>query len=172
MEFFLGLNIYFEIIIILLITIVLFRLCYFFKGFSSFEFAGLLGIFVSLFVAVSLFFLALIQTHFVVKIKENYALAEGKIIYYHSGKGRRQTGKVDFKYVVNEELISNSVIENDFVEIPEIKPDTTLNYLIIYEENFPENSFLLFNYPITNSTDMIEYKELFKKGIPDDVFTN
>lgn len=56
MEFFLGLNIYFEIIIILLITIVLFRLCYFFKGFSSFEFAGLLGIFVSLFVAVSLFF--------------------------------------------------------------------------------------------------------------------
>ncbi|MHC0441166.1 hypothetical protein [Flavobacterium sp. 3-210] len=172
MEFFLDLNIYFKIIIVLLITILLFRLCYFFEGFSTFEFPGLLGIFVSLFIAVSLFFLALIQTHFVVKIKENYALAEGKITYYHSGKGRRQTGKVAFDYVVNEELISNSVTENDFVEIPETKPDTTLSYLIIYQQNFPKNSFLLFNYPITNSTDIIEYRELFKKGIPDDVFTN
>ncbi|KUJ61649.1 hypothetical protein AR687_11970 [Flavobacteriaceae bacterium CRH] len=172
MEFFLDLNIFFKIIIFLLVTLVLFRLCYFFEGFSTFKFPTLLGIFVFLLIAVIMFFGALIQTHFVIRIKENYALAEGKITYYHSGRGRGQTGKVEFNYVADDELISNSFTENSFVEIPETKPDTTISYLVIYEDSLPENSYLLFNYPIKDSDDMLEYEELFKKGIPEDVFVN
>lgn len=172
MEFFLELNMYFKIIILLLITLILFRLCYFFEGFSTFKFPNLLGIFIVLFVAVIMFFVALVQTHFVMKIKEDYGLAAGKVTYFKSGKGRRQTAQVDFNYTVNGELISNTVTENSFVEIPDTKPDTTLSYLVIYEKNWPENSYLLFNYPIIESGDILEYEELFKRGIPDDVFVN
>jgi hypothetical protein len=172
MEFFLSLSGFVQIFIELLVTILIFRLCYFFKYFSKFSFPNLLGIFVFSFIGVLMLFNALIGTHYVIKIKEDYALAEGKITYYKSGRGRRQTAKVVFDYIVNDELISNSVIENDFVEIPEVKPDTTLSYLVIYEENLPENSYILFNYPITESKDILDYKELFKKGIPDDVFVN
>ena len=106
------------------------------------------------------------------KIKEDYGLAAGKITYHKSGRGRGQTAQVDFNYTVNDELVYNSVTENDFVEIPDTKPDTTLSYLVIYEKNWPENSYLLFNYPIIEPRDIVEYKELFKKGIPDDVFVN
>ena len=172
MEFFLEINMYFKIIILLLITLILFRLCYFFEGFSTFTFPNLLGIFIVLFLAVILFFGALVETHFVMKIKEDYGLAAGKITYYKSGRGRGQTAQVNFNYTINDELIYNTVTENEFVEIPDTKPDTTLSYLVIYEKNWPENSYLLFKYPIIEPDDILEYQELFKKGIPDDVFVN
>ncbi|WP_428229851.1 hypothetical protein [Flavobacterium sp.] len=172
MDFFLDLGTILKVIIVLLIAVLIFRLCYFFEGFSTINFPNLVGIFIFLLIAVYMFFNAVIETHYVMKIKDNYALTEGKITYYKSGRGRRSTGKVEFEYMVNNEIISNSVIENYFVEIPETKPDTTSSYLVIYEEGLPGNSYLLFNYPIKDADDLREYEELFKKGIPEDVFMN
>jgi hypothetical protein len=172
MDFFLDLGNILKIIIILLTTVFIFRLCYFFKGFSTINFPNLVGIFVFLLIAVCMLFNAVIETRYVMKIQDNYALAEGKITYYKSGRGKGSTAEVEFDYTVNNELISNRVNENYFVEIPETKPDTTLSYLVIYEEDMPRNSYLLFNYPIKDADDLLEYEELFKKGIPEDVFVN
>jgi energy-coupling factor transporter transmembrane protein EcfT len=172
MEFLFTMNPFFYALIVIFVTILLFRLCYFFENFSTFKISNLLAIFALLFIGVFLFFKALKETYFVIKIKENYGLTQGKITYYKSGRGRKVKGQVDYDYVVNNILISNVVEENDFVDIPDKKPDTTINYLIIYEQKRPQNSFLLFNYPVVESDDILEYQELFKKGIPDDVFVN
>lgn len=45
-------------------------------------------------------------------------------------------------------------------------------YLVIYEKDNPENSFMLFNYPIKNNSQFEEYKKLFEKGIPNNAFRN
>jgi hypothetical protein len=157
--------------IILLITILLFRLCYFFEDFSKFESKSLVGIFIFLFLIIAFFFTIAIQIYDVKKIKDNYALSEGKVTFYHTGRGKSD-GEVRYDFKVNEEWISNAYFENHYIEIPDEKPDTTISYLVIYEKSSPQNGFLLFNYPITDKDDLLEYEELFKKGIPDDVFYN
>lgn len=157
--------------IILLITILLFRLCYFFEYFSKFEFKSLVGIFVFLFLIIAFFFSVATQIYFVKRIKDNYALSEGKVTFYHTGRGKSE-GKVQYDFKLNGEWVSNTYKENHYVEIPDEKPNTNISYLVIYEEDSPQNGYILFNYPITDEDDLLEYEELFKNGIPDNVFNN
>ncbi|RKR11365.1 hypothetical protein C8C83_3090 [Flavobacterium sp. 90] len=172
MEFFFNLNIIYKALLLILFTILLFRLCYFFEGFSTFKFFDLVTIFVLLFLLNFIVFKTLNGIYYTAGIKEDYSLTKGEITYYKSGKGRKNRGQVNYDYIVNNELISTAVDENDYVEIPDKKPDTTISYLIIYNKKTPQNSYLLFNYPIREKEDILEYQELFKNGIPDNVFND
>ncbi|MEN2400630.1 hypothetical protein GKZ90_0012635 [Flavobacterium sp. MC2016-06] len=119
-----------------------------------------------------LFFLQISRgIYYVKRIKNDYVLTEGKVTFYKTGRGKSR-GEVDYDFRLNNKWASNINYEGYFVQIPDEKPDTTINYLVIYEKNLPQNSFLLFNYPIKEKDDLLEYEELFKKGIPNNVFYN
>jgi len=172
MEFFFNLNIIYKALLVIFFTILLFRLCYFFEGFSKSKFSDLLTVFALIFIATTMIFKTLSRIYYTAGIKEDYSLTKGTITYYKSGMGRKTIGQVNYDYIVNNELISTVVDENDYVEIPDKKPDTTISYLIIYNKKIPQNSYLLFNYPIREKKDIQEYQELFKNGIPDNVFND
>jgi hypothetical protein len=169
MEFFLSLSSVFRIIIELLIAILLFRLCFFLRYFSKFESTSLISIFVLMFGMVVCFFNLFVERHCVMQLKENYALAEGEITYYETGRGKSK-GQIEYNYMVDEKMILDTLYENSFVKIPDEKPDTTLKYLVIYHEDSPQNSFILCDYPIIGNLDKIRYEKLFEKEIPIDVF--
>ncbi|KFF02438.1 hypothetical protein [Flavobacterium reichenbachii] len=169
MNFLFNLNPIINLLIIIVVTLLLFRLCYFFEGFSKFPISNLAAILSLMFIAVYMSLKTLYGIYHFKRLKEDYGLTEGKIMYYKSGRGKA-LGEVEFEYLIKDELISNNVSENDFVEIPDIKPDTIIRYLVIYEQRSPQNSFLLFNYPINDNGAMKQYQRLFSKAIPKDVF--
>lgn len=171
METFLELHFIYKLFIGLIITALLFRLCYFFEYFAKFEFKSLVGIFGFLFLIVLFFFSISKQMYYVKRIKQNYVLTEGKVTFYRTGRGKSD-GEVDYDFKIRDEWFSNVNYENQFVEIPDEKPDTTISYLVIYEKDLPQNGFILFNYPLKEKGDLLQYRELFKNGMPKDVFYN
>ncbi|WP_264553783.1 hypothetical protein [Flavobacterium sp. N2038] len=170
MNFLFNLNPVTNLLIITIVTVLLFRLCYFLDGFSKFPISNLIAIFALMFIAVFMSLKTLSEVYHFRKLKEGYSLTEGKITYFKPDRGRKKKGEVNYEYMVRNELILNNVTGNDFVKFPKIKLDTTITYLVIYEQKSPENSFLLFNYPIKKNEDMQNYQKLFAKEIPKDAF--
>lgn len=101
---------------------------------------------------------------------ENY-IVTNKVSVPTTG-AHAQGNNVKFSYSVGDKVFMKSYSEPGRVEIPDIKPDLSIGYLVIYEKSNPENSFILLNYPVKDDAKMKEYEELFRKGIPDNVFRN
>ena len=112
-------------------------------------------------------------------LKKNYSLTKGQIISYNIPKlkgsitalGKSIDSKrIKYNYVIENKVYINSFIDNPYVDLPDRKPNLSLYYLVIFEINNPENSYILLNYPITNEFAFNEYKRLFSKGIPTKTF--
>lgn len=101
----------------------------------------------------------------------NYGLTCGKIdrhIIATTGyKAMAKRYGIEYNYLVEGKSIRNRYYENVFVNIPAEKPNVDIEYLVIYENNNPKNSFILLNYPINSNNDLEKYKRLFKIKIPD-----
>lgn len=108
-------------------------------------------------------------------LSANYSLSKGKITnYFISNKFslRGGTGSNDVKYVflANNEEFENKYSESSYIDIPDLKPDLNIEYLVLYQKNNPKNSFILLNYPIKSKDDFNKYVAIFTEGIPKDVF--
>ena len=126
-------------------------------------------------ISLSILFIMYRQINFEIKIKKvknDYSLTTGKLTRYSPPSKGRNTSppSIEFNYVINNSLYQNSYQENSLIEIPDYKPNTDVEYLVIYEKSDAKNSFLLFNYPILKSTDFENFKKKFKKGIPNNTF--
>ena len=126
-------------------------------------------------IGLSLLFMINRQVDFEIKIKKvknNYSLTTGKLTRYSfPSKGRTASPpSIEYNYIVNDRFYQNSYQENYLIEIPDYKPNTDVEYLVIYEKSNIENSFLLFNYPIMNSSDFENFKKQLEKGIPSNTF--
>lgn len=108
-------------------------------------------------------------------LRSNYSLSKGKINnYFISNKFslRGGTGSNDLKYTYN---VSNREFENKYsdrgyIDIPDVKPDLTIEYLVLFEKDNPQNSVILLNYPIKSKNDFKKYEIIFASGIPKNVF--
>jgi hypothetical protein len=126
-------------------------------------------------IALSILFMINRQVDFEIKIKKvknNYSLTTGKLTRYSPpSKGRTPSPpSIEYNYIVNNQLYQNSYQENSLLEIPDNKPNTDVEYLVIYEKSNVKNSFLLFNYPILDYSDFENFKKQFEKGIPKNTF--
>lgn len=169
----------FLLLALLLLFIVLFLYFIFkFKKFNNYNrpiYAVLLFI-----LAVYAFFKIKDDNDFT-NLKENYGLTEGQIISYSipklkgaiSSLGKSVDSKrIKYNYIVENKAYINSFVDNPYVDLPNKKPNFSLYYLVIFEIDNPENSYILLNYPITNELTFNEYKKLFSKGIPANTFKN
>lgn len=106
----------------------------------------------------------------VISLRNDFYLTTGSIEEYFvpklTGRGAHKSIKYIFK--VDDNFIENQYQENYYVAIPDDKPDLNILYLVIYEKKNPKNSFILLNYPVNSSEDLIRYKEIFKNKIPAD----
>lgn len=131
-------------------------------------------------VIFSLFFLIFLNNSEFEKLVNNYGLTKGLVERYivtnkvsmPSSGINSQDNSITYTYSVGGYFLYKKYSEPGRVEIPDIKPDLTIMYLVIFEKDNPENSFMLFNYPIKNNSQFEEYKKLFEKGIPNNAFRN
>jgi hypothetical protein len=72
---------------------------------------------------------------------------------------------VEFSYRLDSTLIVNHYSENSFY-IPEAGVRVKEKYMVALDKNSPHNSFILFNYPIKDSTDFKRYLKGFKFNPP------
>jgi hypothetical protein len=108
-------------------------------------------------------------------LKNNYALSKGKITnYFISNKVslRGGSGSNDVKYIysVNNKEFENKYSERGYIDIPDIKPDLNIEYMVLYQKDNPKNSVMLLNYPLRRQGDFEKYEKIFAEGIPKDVF--
>lgn len=140
----------------------------------------IIGIIVGAFSILGLMIIKIIRDNEFEKLVNNYFVTHGYIEnYYVTNKVdlptlgvRSQGNSVEYSYFVDKKFYIKKYTEPGRVEVPNIKPDLTINYLVIYEVGNPENSYILLNYPIKNQIQLKEYEEIFKKAIPDDAFRN
>lgn len=113
------------------------------------------------------------------KLIDNYSLTTGKIMQYFvpnlkGGVASRgissSTNYIKYTYNVDSKKYENAYDFNNYVDIPDLKPNLDIEYLVIYEKGNPKNSFILLNYPINSSKDFEKYDDLFKDKIPENVF--
>ena len=108
-------------------------------------------------------------------LQKKYSITDGEIILYlvsnkislRGGSGRNS---VEYFYFVNNQKYINKYDENGFVEIPDYKPNLNIKYIVMYQKDNPENSVILINYPLNSANDYANYKNIFAKSIPNDVF--
>ena len=109
----------------------------------------------------------------------NYSLSKGKITQYFvpnlkggiSSRGiSSSTNYIKYIYTVNTKIIENSYDFNSYIDIPDIKPNLDIEYLVIFEKTNFKNSFILLNYPLSSDGDFDLYKKQFEIKIPKNVF--
>lgn len=108
-------------------------------------------------------------------LRNNYALSKGKITNYFisnkvSLRGGSGSNDVKYNYLIGNEVFENRYSERGYINIPDVKPDLSIEYLILYQKDNPNNSVILLNYPLKRKSDFDNYKEIFSKGIPKDIF--
>ena len=114
------------------------------------------------------------------KLTNNYAITKGYIeSYFVGGKVSIPTmgisaanNSVEYSYFIGKDFYVKKYSEPRRVKIPDIKPDLSADYIVIYEKTNPENSFILLNYPVKDNIQFKEYQKNFEKTIPDNVFKN
>ncbi|CEN35715.1 hypothetical protein [Capnocytophaga cynodegmi] len=114
------------------------------------------------------------------RLTDNYAITKGYIeSYFVGGKVSIPTmgvsapnNSVEYSYFIGNDFYVKKYSEPGRVEIPDIKPDLSADYIVIYEKTNPENSFILLNYPVKDDIQFKEYQKVFEKTIPDNVFKN
>ncbi|GIJ94920.1 hypothetical protein [Capnocytophaga stomatis] len=83
------------------------------------------------------------------RLTDNYAITKGYIdSYFVGGKVSIPTmgvsapnNSVEYSYFVGEDFYIEKYSELGRVEIPDIKPDLSANYIVIYEKTIPDNVF-------------------------------
>lgn len=170
-----NLNDHTKIFIIVLVLSAVFASYYLYKNFQNIN--NGLKIILALVIFVSIFFS---YSNYVENIsfnalKNNYSLSKGKIITYFisnkvSLRGGVGSNNVKYTYSVNNTEFENKYSERGYVDIPDLKPDLSIEYLVLYQKDSPKNSVILLNYPIENSVDFEKYRGLFKNEIPKNVF--
>ena len=108
-------------------------------------------------------------------LRNNYALSKGKITTYFisnkvSLRGGSGSNEIEYTYLVGNEEFEHKYSERGYVDIPDVKPDLNIEYLILYQKDNPNNSVILLNYPLKNKSDFDKYKKMFLQGIPKDIF--
>lgn len=108
-------------------------------------------------------------------LRNNYAISKGKINNYFisnkvSLRGGSGSNDIKYTYLANNEEFENKYSERGYIDIPDVKPDLNVDYLVLYQKDNPKNSVILLNYPIKNNSDFEKYKSLFKDEIPKNVF--
>ncbi|MFA7444809.1 MAG: hypothetical protein WCY89_02600 [Flavobacteriaceae bacterium] len=138
----------------------------------DFHLKAIIIVFISLFSAMIL--LSIKGNTEFEKLKNDYAFSEGTILEYINNEGKKPTKrliqKVKYKYLVDNYIYTNQINEYSEIVFPYFKPNLEMKYLVIYEKNNPQNSYILFNYPLNNTIQKDEYIKLFEKGIPENVF--
>jgi hypothetical protein len=108
-------------------------------------------------------------------LRNNYALSKGKINNYFisnkvSLRGGSGSNDVKYTYLVNNKEFENKYSERGYIDIPDIKPDLNIEYMVLYQKDNPKNSVILLNYPLRRQGDFEKYEKMFAEGIPKDVF--
>lgn len=165
-----------KIKISILFLVLICSMYYFFKNYKTLDFQPKLLLCIAILGSIWLFFQEKEENKDFNNLKNNFALTTGKIEKYIvvnlKGYKGNPGNSIKFKYVCNNETIENSYYESYIVSIPDAKPDLNISYLVIYEKSNPKNSYILLNYPIKNSDDFENYKNMFRDKIPEDVFKN
>ncbi|MCD9576684.1 hypothetical protein [Flavobacterium soyae] len=111
------------------------------------------------------------------KLKANFAITKGKIEKTFisnktSLRGGSPRNDVTYSYSVDGEQYTIKNIENEYIIIPDVKPNVDIDYVVIYQKDNPKNSILLLQYPILKDKDFENYEKLFEKTIPKNTFKN
>ncbi|WPO78434.1 hypothetical protein [Flavobacterium sp. KACC 22761] len=168
-----------KIKLIILVFVLFFCSFYFLKKYKSPDWQAKILLIIGITGPIWLIYYEIKRDFDVQLLSKDFALTTGKIDKYFipNIKGSIPSiGKsadhnyIEYSYVVNNIVETNSYDENYFIKIPNEKPNLNISYLVLYERNNPKNSFILINYPINNLNDLNMYKKKFEHGIPDDAF--
>ncbi|CAA9202855.1 hypothetical protein FLA105534_04283 [Flavobacterium bizetiae] len=168
-----------KIKLVILLIVLSISSYYFFKNYKTTDLQLKILSFIGIVGSVWLMYNAIYKNNNVQLLKRNFELTTGKIEKYivpnikgaipSLGKGADHN-YIKYSYEVNNNHETNSYDENYFIDLPDIKPNLDMSYLVIYEKSNPANSFILVNYPINDSADLDRYRKIFSQGIPDDTF--
>lgn len=156
---------------LLLVIFIICALFYILKNGKNINFQLKLILIILIFSAVYLMTRRVKEDNKITSLISDFSLTKGKIKLYIVSKGKGYKGQsgnsIKFIYNINKKIIENGYYENNFVPIPNEKPDLNTDYLVIYEKENPENSFILLNYPLNGNNNLEKYKKLFEIKIPD-----
>ncbi len=104
----------------------------------------------------------------------NFNLTTGRINSYFISKNNenkwQSTNRIAYLYNCNRINFQNSYYENSHVNLPDVLPDLTLNYIVIYQKTNPKNSFILLNYPCNQNDELLNFQKIFQNKLPNNVF--
>lgn len=170
-----NLNDHTKIFIIVLVLSAIFASYCLYKNFQNINNGLKIILVLVIFVSIFFSYLNYVENISFNALRNNYALSKGKIITYLisnkvSLRGGSGSNDVKYTYSVNNKEFDNKYSERGYIDIPDVKPDLNIEYLVLYQKDSPKNSVILLNYPIENSGDFEKYKGLFKDEIPKNVF--
>lgn len=170
-----NLNNHTKIFIIVMILFVICASFYLFRNFQNTNNELKLILFLLIFGAIFLSYYNYQENRSFNALRTNYSLSKGKIANYFisnkfSLRGGTGSNDVKYTYIVNNREFENKYSDRGYIEIPDLKPDLNVEYLVLYQKDNPINSIILLNYPLRNQGDFEKYEKIFVKGIPKGVF--
>ena len=168
---FTSLNLLLTIIVVIVFII---ALVYFFKNTKLYDKHSSPLYFVILIIFTAAGFMYINRAQKISDLKADYEIAIGKIDKYIVTIPNKSSGGITchFNYKVSNTLRFNQNSQNPYTILHTRRPNLKINYLVIYQESKPLNSYILLNYPIKDSIDFKKYQVLFEKEIPENVFRN
>lgn len=165
--------------IVVLIFAVIYSICYLYKNYGTIDTQLKVIMCLLIFGFIYGIYNTIVSNDSFNKLIVDYSLTAGKIRQYFvpnlkGGVASRgisaSTNYIKYSYSVDSKKIENAYDFNNYVDIPDIKPNLEIEYLVIYEKGNPKNSFILLNYPLIRQGDFEKYEKMFAEGIPKDVF--
>ena len=169
------LNNHTKIFVIVLVFSAVFASYYLYKNFQNTNNELKVILVLLIFGAFFLSYYNIQENRFFNALRNNYALSKGNIITYIvsnkvSLRGGSGSNDVKYTYLVNNKEFENKYSERGYIDIPDIKPDLDIEYMVLYQKGSPKNSVILLNYPLRSQGDFENYEKMFAEGIPKDVF--
>ncbi len=167
----------YKILIIALILVFILATFYAVKNFKDFN--SIQKIFLLLAGCVVVFgVINFVRNNDFKKLINHYGITKGSIERYNvesklslPSRGLSNSrNRISFTYQVENKRYKKMYSQNGFVDVPDKKPDLTMEYIVIYQSDNPQNSFLLLNYPIRSKSELDRYRRQFLEKIPDDAF--
>jgi hypothetical protein len=165
--------------IIIFIIIILFATFYFIKKFESSNIQIKIILIIVIFGLIFKIYSIFAEHKNYLELKNNFSLTNGHIDLYFVPKIKggipsrgipASTNSITYSFKIHDSIIKCDNLDGVYIYLPDEKPNLKIEYLVIYENNNPKNSFILLDYPINNNGDLEKYKKLFSQKIPDNAF--
>lgn len=165
--------------IVIYIIIILLATFYFIKKFKSSNLQIKAIIVIIIFGLIFKIYSIFAEHKNYLELRNNFSLTNGHIDLYFVPKIKggipsrgmpASKNSITYSFKIDDSIIKCDNLDGVYIYLPDEKPNLKIEYLVIYENNNPKNSFILLNYPINNNEDLEKYKKIFSQKIPDNIF--